>query len=84
VKIMAIAADYPLRRFIAALLVGRLPRLLHPGAVLAGSTTTRAPKNSTLMWIVLALAAFGLALLEGALSRRPRAVKRSQKKKGRA
>ena len=59
VKIMAIAADYPLRRFIAALLVGRLPRFYILARVLAGLDNYAAPKNSTLMWIVLALAAFG-------------------------
>jgi len=59
VKIMAIAADYPLRRFIAALLVGRLPRFYILARFLAGLDNYAAPKNSTLMWIVLALAAFG-------------------------
>src|SRR5262245_45315656 len=59
VKIMAIAADYPLSRFIAALLVGRLPRFYILARFLAGLDNYAAPKNSTLMWIVLALAAFG-------------------------
>jgi membrane protein YqaA with SNARE-associated domain len=59
VKIMAIAADYPLSRFIAALLVGRLPRFYFLARFLAGLDNYAAPKNSTLMWIVLALAAFG-------------------------
>ena len=59
VKIMAIAADYPLRRFIAALLVGRLPRFYILARFLAGLDNYAAPKNSTLMWIVLTLAAFG-------------------------
>src|SRR5262245_51658804 len=59
VKIMAIAADYPLRRFIVALVVGRLPRFYILARFLAAVDTYAAPKNSTLMWIVLALAAFG-------------------------
>ena len=59
VKIMAIAADYPLRRFILALVVGRLPRFYFLARVLAGLDNYAAPNNTTLMVIVLALAAFG-------------------------
>jgi membrane protein YqaA with SNARE-associated domain len=59
VKIMAIAADYPLRRFIVALIVGRLPRFYVLARFLAALDNYAAPKNSTLMYIVLALAAFG-------------------------
>jgi membrane protein YqaA with SNARE-associated domain len=58
VKIMAIAADYPLRRFIAALVVGRLPRFYFLARVLSELDDYAAPKNSTLIYIVLALAAF--------------------------
>lgn len=59
VKIMAIAADYPLRRFIAALIVGRLPRFYFLARVLAEVDEYAQPRNSTLAWIMLALAAFG-------------------------
>jgi membrane protein YqaA with SNARE-associated domain len=59
VKIMAIAADYPLRRFILALIVGRLPRFYFLARFLAELDDYAAPNNTTLMWIVLALAAFG-------------------------
>jgi membrane protein YqaA with SNARE-associated domain len=59
VKIMAIAADYPLRRFIVALVVGRLPRFYFLARVLAEIDDYAAPDNSTLMWIMLALASFG-------------------------
>jgi membrane protein YqaA with SNARE-associated domain len=59
VKILAIAADYPLRRFIVALIVGRLPRFYVLARFLAALDNYAAPKNSTLMYIVLALAAFG-------------------------
>ena len=58
VKIMAIAADYPLRRFIAALIVGRLPRFYFLARFLSELDDYAAPRNSTLVWIVLALAAF--------------------------
>lgn len=58
VKIMAIAADYPLRRFIVALVVGRLPRFYFLARFLSELDDYAAPRNSTLMWIVLALAAF--------------------------
>ena len=58
VKIMAIAADYPLRRFIAALIVGRLPRFYFLARFLSELDDYAAPRNSTLMWIVLALASF--------------------------
>jgi membrane protein YqaA with SNARE-associated domain len=59
VKIMAIAADYPLGRFILALIVGRLPRFYFLARFLSELDDYAAPNNSTLMWIVLALAAFG-------------------------
>ena len=59
VKIMAIAADYPLRRFIAALVVGRLPRFYFLARVLSELDDYRAPSNRTLMIVVLALASFG-------------------------
>ena len=55
---MAIAADYPLRRFIVALVVGRLPRFYFLARVLSELDDYAAPRNSTLMWIVLALASF--------------------------
>ena len=58
VKIMAIAADYPLRRFMAALIVGRLPRFYFLARFLSELDDYAAPRNSTLVWIVLALAAF--------------------------
>jgi membrane protein YqaA with SNARE-associated domain len=58
VKILAIAADYPLRRFIAALVVGRLPRFYVLARVLSELDEYAAPDNRTLMWIVLGLAAF--------------------------
>jgi membrane protein YqaA with SNARE-associated domain len=58
VKIMAIAADYPLRRFMAALIVGRLPRFYFLARFLSELDDYAAPKNSTLVWVVLALAAF--------------------------
>jgi membrane protein YqaA with SNARE-associated domain len=58
VKIMAIAADYPLRRFVPALIVGRLPRFYFLARVLSEVDDYAAPKNSTLIWIMLALAAF--------------------------
>jgi membrane protein YqaA with SNARE-associated domain len=58
VKIMAIAADYPLRRFMAALIVGRLPRFYFLARFLSELDDYAAPRNSTLMWIVLALASF--------------------------
>jgi membrane protein YqaA with SNARE-associated domain len=58
VKIMAIAAGYPLRRFIVALVVGRLPRFYFLARFLSELDDYAAPRNSTLMWIVLALAAF--------------------------
>ena len=58
VKIMAIAADYPLRRFVLALIVGRLPRFYFLARVLSEVDDYAAPKNSTLIWIMLALAAF--------------------------
>jgi membrane protein YqaA with SNARE-associated domain len=58
VKIMAIAADYPLRRFIIALVVGRLPRFYFLARVLSELDEYRAPSNRTLMIVVLALAAF--------------------------
>jgi membrane protein YqaA with SNARE-associated domain len=59
VKIMAIAADYPLRRFIVALAVGRLPRFYFLARVLAQLDEYRAPSNRTLMIVMLALALFG-------------------------
>ena len=58
VKIMAIAADYPLRRFIMAVVVGRVPRFYFLARVLSELEDYRAPSNTTLMGIVLALAAF--------------------------
>ena len=58
VKIMAIAADYPLRRFMAALIVGRLPRFYFLARFLSELDDYAAPRNSTLVWIVLALADF--------------------------
>jgi membrane protein YqaA with SNARE-associated domain len=58
VKILAIAADYPLRRFIVALVAGRLPRFYFLARVLAELDDYAAPRNSTLLWIMLALAAF--------------------------
>ena len=54
VKIMAIAADYPLRRFMAALIVGRLPRFYFLARFLSELDDYAAPRNSTLVWIVLA------------------------------
>jgi membrane protein YqaA with SNARE-associated domain len=59
VKIMAIAADYPLRRFIVALVVGRLPRFYFLARVLSELDDYRAPSNRTLMIVMLALASFG-------------------------
>jgi membrane protein YqaA with SNARE-associated domain len=59
VKILAIAADYPLRRFIVALIVGRVPRFYVLARVLAQVDEYAQPRNSTLMWIMLALASFG-------------------------
>lgn len=59
VKIMAIAADYPLRRFIAALLVGRLPRFYVLARVLSQVPEYSQPRNSTLLIVMLLLAAFG-------------------------
>jgi uncharacterized membrane protein YdjX (TVP38/TMEM64 family) len=58
VKILAIAADYPLRRFIVALVVGRLPRFYFLARVLSELDEYAAPNNSTLVWIMLALAGF--------------------------
>jgi membrane protein YqaA with SNARE-associated domain len=58
VKIMAIAAGYPLKRFVAALIVGRLPRFYFLARFLSELDDYAAPRNSTLLWIVLALAAF--------------------------
>ena len=48
VKIMAIAADYPLRRFMAALIVGRLPRFYFLARFLSELDDYAAPSNSTL------------------------------------
>jgi membrane protein YqaA with SNARE-associated domain len=59
VKIMAIAADYPLRRFIVALVIGRLPRFYFLARVLSELDEYRAPSNRTLMIVMLALASFG-------------------------
>ena len=59
VKIMAIAANYPLRRFIPALMVGRLPRFYFLARVLAEVDEYAQPRNSTLAVVMLALAAFG-------------------------
>jgi ribonucleoside-triphosphate reductase len=59
VKIMAIAADYPLRRFMVALVLGRLPRFYFLARVLSEIDDYAAPDNSTLVWIVLALASLG-------------------------
>jgi membrane protein YqaA with SNARE-associated domain len=59
VKILAIAADYPLRRFIVALVAGRVPRFYVLARVLAEIDEYAQPRNSTLMWIMLALASFG-------------------------
>ena len=58
VKILAIAADYPLPRFIVALIVGRLPRFYFLARVLAEIDDYAAPDNSTLVWVMLALASF--------------------------
>ena len=58
VKILAIAADYPLRRFVVALIVGRLPRFYVLARVLAQVDEYAQPRNSTLVWIMLALAGF--------------------------
>ncbi len=58
VKIMAIAADYPLRRFIVALVVGRLPRFYFLARVLSEVDEYAQPRNSTLLIFMLALAAF--------------------------
>jgi membrane protein YqaA with SNARE-associated domain len=55
VKILAIASDYPLVRFVAALIIGRLPRFY----VLAKIGGEVEAGTSTLGWITLALAAFG-------------------------
>jgi membrane protein YqaA with SNARE-associated domain len=55
VKILAIASDYSLARFIGALLIGRLPRF-YVLAKIGGEVDAR---TSTLGWITLALAAFG-------------------------
>jgi membrane protein YqaA with SNARE-associated domain len=54
VKILAIASDYSLLRFMAALLIGRLPRF-YVLAKIGGEVEAR---TSTLGWITLALAAF--------------------------
>ena len=58
VKIMAIAADYPLRRFVVALTVGRLPRFYVLARLLSQVDEYAQPRNSTLVWIMLALAGF--------------------------
>lgn len=55
VKILAIASDYSLVRFIIALIIGRLPRF-YLLAKVGGEVEAR---TSTLGWITLALAAFG-------------------------
>jgi membrane protein YqaA with SNARE-associated domain len=55
VKILAIASDYSLARFIIALVIGRLPRF-YALAKVGGEVEAR---TSTLGWITLALAAFG-------------------------
>jgi ribonucleoside-triphosphate reductase len=60
VKFLAIAADYPVRRFMLALVAGRLPRFYILARVLASVDERVQPRNSTLMWIVLALAALGM------------------------
>jgi membrane protein YqaA with SNARE-associated domain len=59
VKILAIMCDYPLRRFIPALIVGRLPRFYALARVLAEVDEYAQPRNSTLLWVMLALASFG-------------------------
>lgn len=59
VKILAIAADYPLPRFIIALIVGRLPRFYALARVLAEVDEYAQPRNSTLLWIILGLALIG-------------------------
>ena len=59
-KFLAIASDYPVTRFVVALVAGRLPRFYVLARVLASVDEQVQPRNSTLMWIVLALAAFSL------------------------
>lgn len=55
VKILAIASDYSLARFILALIIGRVPRF-YLLAKVGGEVDAR---TSTLGWITLAIAAFG-------------------------
>lgn len=56
VKIIAIASEYSIARFIVALVVGRLPRFYLLARV-GGQVQAR---NSTIGWIMLLLAAFGV------------------------
>lgn len=55
VKIIAIASEYPLRRFMIALVIGRLPRFW----LLAKVGGEVQPRNSTLGWIMVGLAVIG-------------------------
>jgi membrane protein YqaA with SNARE-associated domain len=59
VKFLAIASDYPLPRFIVALIVGRLPRFYFLAVVLAEVGERVQARNSTVLWIMLALVLFG-------------------------
>lgn len=59
VKILAIASDYPLARFIVALVIGRLPRFYFLATVLAKISERVQASNSTILSVMLVLAAFG-------------------------
>jgi ribonucleoside-triphosphate reductase len=54
-KILAIAADYPISRFMIALVIGRFPRFW---LLALGGQKVQAP-NRGLFWVAVALAALG-------------------------
>jgi membrane protein YqaA with SNARE-associated domain len=59
VKFLAIASDYPLPRFIAALVAGRLPRFYFLAVALAEVGERVEARTSTVLWLMLGMALFG-------------------------